>query len=66
MIECNEGRCNINGTLEEILAETAAVLATTHKICKKELREEKANVVFAALGKTAVEFNEIKAKFGLL
>lgn len=39
MIECNEGRCNINGTLEEILAETAAVLATTHKICKKELGE---------------------------
>ena len=60
MIECNEGRCNINGTLEEILAETAAVLATTHKICKKELGEEKANVVFATIGKTAIEYDEMK------
>ena len=66
MIECNEGRCNINGTLEEILVETAAVLAATHELCKKELGEEMADKVFAALGKAAVEYNEIKAKFGLL
>ena len=60
MIECNEGRCNINGTLEEILAETVAVLVVTHKICKKELGEEKANVAFAAIGKTAIEYDEMK------
>ena len=66
MIECNEGRCNINGTLEEILAETTAVLAATHELCKEELGEEMADKVFAALGKAAVEYNEIKAKFGRL
>lgn len=66
MIEYKEGSCSMEGTLKEILVGTAAILAATHKICKKELGEEKANVVFAALGKTAVEYNEIKAKFDLL
>ena len=66
MIEYKEGSCSMEGTLKEILVGTVAVLATTHKIRKKELGEEKANVVFAALGKTAVELNEIKAKFDLL
>lgn len=60
MIECKERSCSIEGTLKEILAETAAVLAATHKICKKELGEEKANVVFAAIGKTAIEYDEMK------
>lgn len=66
MIEYKEGGCSIKGTLTEILAETAAVLAATHELCKKELGEEMADKVFAALGKTVVEYNEIKAKFGLL
>lgn len=66
MIECKEGSCSIEGTLKEILVETIAVLVATHELCKKELGEEMADKVFAALGKTAVEFNEIKAKFGLL
>lgn len=66
MIECKEGSCSIEGTLKEILVETTEVLAATHELCKKELGEEMADKVFAALGKTAVEYNEIKAKFDLL
>lgn len=66
MIEYKEGSCSIEGTLKEIIVGTAAVLAATHELCKKELGEEMADKVFAALGKTAVELNEIKAKFGLL
>ena len=60
MIEYKEGSCSIEGTLKEIIVGTAAVLAATHKICKKELGEEKANVVFAAIGKTAIEYDEMK------
>ena len=66
MIECKERSCSVEGTLKEILVETIAVLATTHKLCKKELGEEMADKVFAALGKSAVEYNEIKENFGLL
>ena len=66
MIECKERSCSIEGTLKEILVETIAVLATTHELCKKELGEEMADKVFAALGKSAVKYNEIKEKFGLL
>lgn len=66
MIEYKEGSCSIEGTLKEILVETVAVLAATHELCKKELGEEIADKVFAALGKSAVEYNEMKAKLGLL
>lgn len=66
MIEYKEGSCSIEETLKEILVETVAVLAATHELCKKELGEEIADKVFAALGKSAVEYNEMKAKLGLL
>ena len=63
MIECKEGSCSMERTLKEILVETIAVLAAAHELCKKELGEEMADKVF---GKSAVEYNEIKEKFGLL
>ena len=71
MIYVNNDELRMNGSIVTILSDTTAILDEVYQLLKEDFEEEKANELFALLGRIAVateeEFDQIlKEQYGEL